>query len=111
MGKVVEREHGGIRLPVAGGRRGRRRAAILHAVSFIRWNLLALLAPAYRLLRASRVVSLLWKPRILVVHFPGGKGGITKFIHRGRTAAAWEPHAGQWKCRKPYDLILAPPRR
>ena len=111
IGKVMERERGGVRSLVVGGPHGRRRAAFLHGISLLRWIALASLAPAYRLVRASRVVSLVWRPRIFTVRFASRTGSITKFIHRGRTIAYWIPHAEEWACRKPYDLLLFPPVR
>jgi signal peptidase I len=109
VGRVMERERGGIRSVVVGGMLGRRRAAVLHVLSFLRWTLLMLLAPVYRLVRAGRIAGLLWRPRIMRVRFATRMGHITKFVHRGRTIAYWIPQAKQWVCRKPFDLILAPP--
>jgi hypothetical protein len=111
IGKVMERERDGIRSAVAGGARGRRRGRFFHAISFLRWTVLRLLAPGYRLVRASRIASLVWKPRIQMVFFATAAGRIAKFIHRGRTVACWMPQEEQWTCRKPYDLLLSPPDR
>jgi hypothetical protein len=109
IGKVMERERRGVRTPVAGGAGGRRRAALLHGVAWFRWVVLMLLAPAYRLIQASRIGVLLWRPQILAVRFAWRTGCITKYIHEGRTVAYWNPHAEEWVCRKPYDLVLSSP--
>lgn len=109
VGAVASRERNGMATAVVGGSAGLRRAAWLHAAAFVRWSLLAALAPAYRLLRASRAVALVWRPRILAVRFAGPGGGGTKFIHRGRAVAHWVPQAGRWTCRKPYDLLIPRP--
>lgn len=111
IGRVEDREQAGVRSALAGGARGRRRAAVLHVFAFSRWSVLVCLAPFYRLIRASRLASLVWRPRIVAVRFASPAGTITKFIHRGRTVACWNPQAGQWTCRKPYDLLLPPPSR
>lgn len=111
IGKVTDAERGGKRFPVAGGAVGYRRAALLHGRAFLRWMVLSLLNIPYRLVRASRIVSWLWRPRIVAARFTARPGTITKFIHQGRTVARWLPHDERWECRKPYDLVLAPPRR
>jgi len=111
IGRVIERERAGQRSPVMGGTRGCLQGAILrlanHAFRFI---VLALGIP-YRLIHVSRVAQLLWRPRITAVHFFESRGGFTKFIHRGKTVACWFPQQRRWTCRKPYDLILAPPNQ
>jgi signal peptidase I len=111
IGKVAERERGGSRSAVAGGARGRRWAAVLHAACRVRYLAGFLSNALYRMIRASRLVSWVWRPRIMTVHFASRNGRITKFIHQGRTVAYWIPHEEQWMCQKPYDLLLsAPPR-
>ena len=109
IGKVVERERRGVRTVVAGGERGRRRALVLRTAFRFRLYCGFPLAASYRLLRASRIVPRLWRPRILAVCFVLPAGPITKFIHRGKTVASWWPRDGQWNCKMPYDLVLSPP--
>ena len=111
IGKVVERERGGVRAAVAGGPAGRRRARLCHGACRLRILLLFPWAPVYRLFRASRLMRLLWRPQIVAARFAGSGGEFTKFIHRGGTVACWIPHEQRWTCRKPYDLILDPPTR
>lgn len=109
IGRVAERERDGERAAVVGGPRGQRRAVFAHALAFLRWSFFVLLAPFYRLIRASRVSVWLWHPRIVRVRFAGPGGICTKFIHRARIVARWSPGDRRWTCRKPYDLILFPP--
>ena len=111
LGKVYARECKGHRRAVVGGARGRRRAAFLHVVAFLRWLLLSALAPFYDLVRISRAGRLLWRPRIAIVHFMLPAGRITKYIHRGKTVASWAVPEKRWSCCRPYDLVLAPPIR
>lgn len=111
IGVVTERARAGATAAVIGGAAGFRRAAALHAGSFLRWLALTALAPFYRLLRASRAVPFLWRPRILAVRFAASGGAVTKFVHRGRAVAQWIPQAERWTCRKPYDLLLSRPGR
>lgn len=111
IGAVTVRERNGTTTPVTGGAAGLRRAARLHVWAFARWTALTAFAPLYRLLRASRAVSLFWRPRILAVRFAAPGGATTKFVHRGRSVAQWIPQADRWTCRKPYDLLLSRPGR
>lgn len=109
IGQVEEAEGPSGRRPVVGGARGLRRARMRHVFSFVRWGVLSLAAPLYRVLRASRVVSCLWHPEVRAVQFASTDGIQTKFIHRGRTVASWQSQTQLWTCRAPYDLILFPP--
>ena len=111
VGRVAARERTGAASAVVGGAAGLRRAFGLHAAAFARWAALTALAPFYRLLRASRAAALVWRPRIWTVRFAAPGGTVTKFIHRGRSVAHWDPHAERWTCRKPYDLVLSRPGR
>ena len=111
IGKVMARERRGLRSMVAGGGAGRRRRAALRGLGLVRMILGSLLAPPYRVIRASRLAGRFWQPRVTTARFASRGGIITKFIHRGNTVASWIPEAGEWTCRKPYDLVLFPPSR
>jgi len=111
IGKVMERERAGARDTVTGGRRGLRRARRLHGAARLRRICFRVLAPPYRLLRASHLVAALWRPRIVKARFAGPEGVLIKRIHRGRTVACWSPQDQRWDCRKPYDLVLESGRR
>ena len=111
IGKVTERERRGIRSPVAGGARGMRRAALLHAACRVWIHARPLLAVPYRLLRASRLAGRVWRPQIETVRFASPAGSVTKFIHRGKTVGCWNGQSRRWECRAPFDLILSPPPR
>ena len=111
IGRVMVRERGGRRTPVAGGWAGRCRAGVLHGWwRGCAWGMFPL-APLYRRLRAGRWLARIWKPQVTVVRFTGVEGPFAKYIHRGRTVACWIPGEGRWTCRKPYDLVLGPPVR
>lgn len=64
----------------------------------------------YRALRASGAVRKLWRPHITRVEVSTGKGTLVKYVHHNRTVARWWPEAERFWCRKPYDLVLAPPQ-
>ena len=111
IGKVVVRERRGVRSVVRGGAAGRRRKSVLGGLGVFRSILGGLLAPPYRALRASRIPSRFWRPRITTARFTTREGDVTKFIHRGKTVASWISGSAEWTCRKPYDLVLSPPAR
>ncbi len=110
LGIVTARERRGVRTPVVGGRRGRWRAGWLHGCAFFRWLLLTGLAPVYGMVRISRLGRLAWRPRVLAVRFTAAGGTLIKYIHQGQTVACWAAGEPRWICRKPYDLILSPPK-
>ncbi|MDD2239438.1 MAG: S26 family signal peptidase [Kiritimatiellae bacterium] len=109
IGRVEEADGPLGRRPVVGGARGLRRARARHVVAFVRWGVLSVAAPFYRVLRASRIVSCLWRPEVQVAQFAATGGIQTKFIHRGQTIACWQRQTRVWTCQAPYDLILFPP--
>ena len=111
IGQVMERERKGIRKAVAGGARGRRRARLLRAAARARHVVAFWTAPFCRTALVRRGVSLCWRPALVCVRFVSPRDSVTKFIHRGRTVASWNPQARQWECRMPYALILSPPAR
>jgi hypothetical protein len=109
IGLVLERERHGKRSLVPGGIQGRLRGWFLRAANRVLRLIVLLLATPYRLTCTSRLAHFLWRPRIMTVHFSEGEEECTKFIHRGKTVACWFPNERRWTCRKPYDLIIAPP--
>ena len=111
IGQVMERERKGVRKAVAGGARGCRRARIMRAAVRIRFVCARGLARLCRSPLVRRAVFLCWRPALVCVRFVSPTESVTKFIHRGRTVASWNPQARQWECRMPYALILRQPAR
>ncbi|MBN2106015.1 MAG: S26 family signal peptidase [Deltaproteobacteria bacterium] len=109
IGRVVERERGGRRSPVRVGMQGCLQGALLRLANQVFRRIVLALTMPYRLISASRLATLFWRPQITTAHFSEGKRDFTKFIHRGKTVACWFPQESRWTCRKPYDLILNPP--
>ena len=109
IGRVEEADGSGGRRKVAGGSKGMRRATGWHVLAFVRWGVRSLLVPLYRLVRASRVAPLLWRPDVLVARFSTADGPRIKYIHRGHAVACWRADRQSWTCRRPYDLVLFPP--
>lgn len=79
------------------------------ALSHLGTRIIPLVRPLYRWLRASGLVRLLWKPSIAQIHCATGEGELVKYVHRRKTIARWWPETGQFRCRKPYDLVIAKP--
>lgn len=119
LGRVTHMERGervrGARVrKVSGGRWGllqlRARRA-WHRVRQLGWRLIrAVGRPAYRGLRESGLVARIWRPaliRLLVIDHKGKL--VVKYAHDQRTVARWRPATGDFRCRRPYDLILRGP--
>ena len=64
----------------------------------------------YDFIRQKRLAGLLWWPVITRVRFGAGEGLLVKYLYRGRTVAVWESASGKFTCRKPFDLVIPPPR-
>lgn len=105
IGRVHLVQRGNQIRPVWGGRAGQLWASYVRLCRQVaRWA-----RRPYNLLRASGLVHRLWKPRLVQVHLGSGDGRQVKYIHRGRAVARWWPEEGRFWCRKPYDLVIAPP--
>lgn len=109
IGRVVARCRRGVLRPVAGGRRGRWRGRLLHLWTAVREGILVMLAPAYHLVRASRIARFFWRPPVDIVRFFQDRNPVVKYVHHRRTVACWEPDKKRWSCRRPFDLILQRP--
>lgn len=117
LGRVVALERRGRHIPVRGGQPGTREVRLILAARWVRgvaWQAgLFLGRPLWRLLRASRLPVLLWRPAIRRVRFAAKEGVIIKYICHGRTVARWQPGSetrrGSFQCVHPYDLILFRP--
>ena len=109
LGRVtrVERQAGGY--PVQGGRRGRWRGRALRARRALREAIAHIGREPYRRLRASGLVTRLWRPRVNRLLVTTDDGPLIKYVCRRRTVAWWWPEKGRFKCLKPYDLVIPQP--
>lgn len=113
VGRVTALERRGRRVRVCGGTGGfvlasARRFFRRVARSFFRVIRFPS-RPAYRLLRRSGIIGVIWKPRLTAVRFRSSSGQFVKYVQGGRTVAMWWPERRSFRCRRPYDLIIKPP--
>ncbi len=113
VGRVAAFERRGRRLRVRGGTGGFILASFRR---FVRqtWPSFSRVVrfpfrPAYRLLRRSGIIGAIWKPRLTAVQFRSPSGPFVKYVRGSRTVAVWWPERRNFRCRRPYDLIIKPP--
>lgn len=115
LGRVVALERAGRRISLEGwrGRLWGWAFLLLRPLRPLRGRLrriaLRLAGGPYALLRASGLARRLWRPRLERVQLATPEGPLVKYVHRGRTVAAWYPGTGRFWCRKPYDLVIDRP--
>lgn len=110
IGVVYGLDDWGKMQPVAGGK-----AALIKAK--LGWKATAnferskpILGAPYRWLKKKDWVRRFWHPNILRVNFRTSAGIIVKYIIKGKTVATWIPKENRFFCRRPYDLIVFPPK-
>ncbi|MBU0491734.1 MAG: hypothetical protein KKA73_10050 [Chloroflexi bacterium] len=115
LGRVTYLERGGIIRPVRGGRWGLLRARTFHARRRARRmgaRIVRLLGRwPYRALRRSGLLPRLWHPTITRIQFATDDGPVVKYVSGGRTVARWWLETDQFRCRRPYDLVIVRPQR
>jgi signal peptidase I len=111
VGKVSYVLRGGKKYPVRGKRFGLLRARALYRCSYIwgsLWDAVRYLGRgSYSCLRNSGLIARFWHPSIKKVQLITENGILIKYVCRNRTVAYYRPANGWFKCRKPYDLVLA----
>ncbi len=119
IGKVAyRRRHGKLR-PVRGGMVGSLRGRLLRTRRFVAWELergvwyvvTPLARGMYRGVRMSGIVPRLWRPSIQTIHVITDEGPLVKYVHRNRTVAKWWLETNEFRCRRPYSLVLRSPVR
>jgi len=82
-----------------------------------RWGIKALftrslpwLGAPYRWLKARRWAAKIWHPSITQIQLQTNEGVMIKYLVRGKTVATWYPRPGRFICRRPYDLVIFPPK-
>lgn len=109
VGRVEKLEEQGQVKPVRGGRRALLLAQARWGARRIdRWLRFIFGAP-YRMLRGpttARILQRMFAPRFEYISVHTAQGVLVKVLHHGRVVARWQPNAGHFECRKPYDLVL-----
>jgi signal peptidase I len=110
VGRVSHVVRDGKRYPVHGKGFGLLRARALyrwrHIWGFL-WDVVRYLGRgSYACLRNSGLIARLWRPSIKKVQLMTENGTLIKYVCRNHTVAYYWPANGQFRCRKPYDLVL-----
>jgi len=109
LGRVARVVRGGRARVVHGGGWGLWNARVRRGARRLWLGCKAAGRPAYRWLRQSGFVRLVWRPRVTRLLVTNGARTVLKIVHRGRTVAWIGLRSGRGECIKPYDLVLARP--
>lgn len=109
LGKVERFEKQGKSKPVIGGQRGLWMAKAQWALLRLDVWFRKIFWKPYFLLRASGVVSRLWRPSISIMNLQTESGTLVKYIYKQRTVAVWDASQQKFDCRKPFDLVIPRP--
>jgi hypothetical protein len=108
---VVEKidDWGNLR-PVTGGRMGLWLAHLRWgAIPFVN-HLRRVTGAPYRWLKARHWIGRFWHPEIITIQLLTPEGIMVKYLVRGKTVATWQPQKAWFTCRRPYDLVIFPPK-
>lgn len=109
IGRVEMGEHQGKIDPVLGGWHGLWIAQFRWIIKWIARWLRRLFGWAYRSLKASRLMKMIWKPEILRIQLKTETGLLIKYVYHKKTVAIWDPSLGRFACLKPFDLVILSP--
>jgi hypothetical protein len=109
IGKVelAENKHG--TKSISDGLLGLWKARIWHIVFWLDRLARRVFWVPYQLVHSSRLVSLIWHPRILKLLVQIGDGSQVKFIYKQCTVATYDPYNQRFDCCKPFDLVISRP--
>jgi hypothetical protein len=110
IGVVDEVDDWGRVLRVRGGKPALYRAQLRWHLNSLLNRLRPVLGAPYRLLKTSGLVRHFWHPRLTHIQVCSSTGVMVKFLARGKTVAVWQPESGRFTCRRPYDLVISPPK-
>jgi signal peptidase I len=117
VGRVTGLERGGKYYAVRGGKVGRLRSAFLRwwnparrrALLFMGKHIYPLGRWFYRWLRERQLAAYVWKPSVTQIYLHTKRGPVVKYSVGTRTVAYWYPNRDQFRCKKPYDLVIPRP--
>jgi signal peptidase I len=111
VGIVDEVETGQTIRPVLGGRKGLWIARLRWSLKRVGNAILKYAGAPYRWLRANHWVVHLWHPVIIRVILNKSNYYLVKYIYHGKTIANWSSETHQFTCKKPFDLVVFPPKK
>ena len=98
---------------VHGGRRGLWSARTQWGTRWVKGWLRRTFRMPYHVMRSSvtvrRFLSRWFSHHLGAVRIETSNGPLVKTTYKGRTVALWHPRQKIFKCRKPFDLLIAPP--
>jgi len=107
VGRVSHRQRDGKRSRLRGGRAALMRVHIRQHVLRVMWRTFCSMGRKYYgWLRKNGLIARLWRPSIVKVRLLTQSGLLIKYVSRDRTVAFHWVKKGQFKCRKPYDLVM-----
>ncbi|MBD3385522.1 signal peptidase I [candidate division KSB1 bacterium] len=108
IGRVELKEYRGKTHRVAGGSQGlllaRWHWMLMHLDKPCRY----LIGWPYRYIRKKQILVKIWKPKLSVLCVQTKTGPMYKYLFRQKTIATWCPQTGQFRCKRPFDLVLSP---
>ena len=115
VGRVSHLQRDGKRFRVYRGRSGLLRMHIHRGgqhVLGVMWRKFRTMGRKYYgWLRKNGLIARLWRPSIVKVRLLTKSGPLIKYVSRDRTVAFYWVEKGQFKCRRPYDLVMRRKRR
>jgi hypothetical protein len=69
----------------------------------------ALFRKPYGLLKKSRLVAMVWRPKIIKMRIQMEQGPSIKYLYNMCTVAVWDPTRQHFNVVKPFDLVIPHP--
>jgi signal peptidase I len=110
IGKVTHASRDGKTRLIMGGRWGFLKARCLHTRHPLTNLFRRFCGRYYRWLKASRLISCLWKPDLHRLSLKTDDGLLVKYLNNGRTVARWWPETKKFDVVKPFDLVIPYPK-
>jgi len=110
IGRVEMGEQRGEINSVISGWQGLWMARIGRPVRRVKQWLRIILSWPYYLLKVSRILGWVWKPKVLCINLQLDNGLLIKYIYRKKTVAVWDASSNCFECHKPFDLVIFHPR-
>lgn len=110
VGVVDQKDDWGKNERVPGGSYALLRAMLRWKTREIFTKMLPVIGAPYRWLKASRLLKHIWNPQVTMVQMKTSNGDVVKYVVRGKTVATWHQQESRFQYKRPYDLVIFPPR-
>jgi signal peptidase I len=105
LGTVISFIRNGSSKPLTGGLRGYLQGIILHTLYRMHEYYKNLLLIPFHWLRSTRIIPLIWKPKLIRLRLNTAQGPLIKYLRGEKTIARWWVEKNFWECRTPYSLL------